>query len=184
MCQIVSSHIFMMLRICRRTDVMYLCVKSSICILTLYAYFNVWLCNTKQIIETSIANFPFMTTRPPAIVHHPPKHHLCPMFQNALTTFFWHFVKFANIIISMSGAAKKIKSLFKSSIPVRRDDMWDRMEFGFPEKNSPRLHRAPILWMNKIYFHNGLSELSSLLIEFSIFDTKWQEFNWKFGQYL
>ena len=72
----------------------------------------------------------------------------------------------------MSGAAKKIKSLFKSSIPVRRDDMWDRMEFGFPEKNSPRLHRAPILWMNKIYFHNGLSELSSLLIEFSIFDTK------------
>ena len=62
----------------------------------------------------------------------------------------------------MSGAAKEIKSLFKSSIPVRRDDMWDRMEFGFLEKNSPRLHRAPILWMNKIYSHNGLSVLRPL----------------------
>ena len=88
--------------------------------------------------------------------------------------FFRHFLEFANIDISrfhanfckfgftMSGAAKKIKSLFKSSIPVRRDDMWDRMEFGFPEKNSPRLHRAPILWMNKIYSHNGLSVLRPL----------------------
>ena len=88
--------------------------------------------------------------------------------------FFWHFSQLANINISrfhanfckfgftMSGAAKKIKSLFKSSIPVRRDDMWDRMEFGFLEKNSPRLHRAPILWMNKIYSHNGLSVLRPL----------------------
>ena len=93
MCQIVSSHVCMMLRICRRTDIMYSCVKFSICIHTFmhYAYFNVWLCNTEQIIETSIANFPFMTTRPPAIVHHPPKHHLCPMFQNALTFIFLTF---------------------------------------------------------------------------------------------
>ena len=34
------------------------------------------------------------------------------------------------------------------------------------------------------YIPTMVCPFSGLLIEFSIFDTKWQEFNWKFGQYL
>ena len=34
------------------------------------------------------------------------------------------------------------------------------------------------------YILTMVCPFSGLLIEFSIFDTKWQEFNWKFGQYL
>ena len=170
-CVKLCPHVYAWWRICRHTDVMYLFVKVSICILTFYAYFNVWLCNTKQIIETSIANFPFMTTRPPAIVHHPPKHHLCPMFQNALTFIFfdifhnwqiWIFQGIMQIFANLGSLCleqQKRLSHF-SNLQFLFDEMTCGTEWNldFPRKIPPDFtERRSSGWIR--YSHNGLSAL-------------------------
>ena len=136
-----------------------------------------------MIMETMIANSPFTTTKPPAFHHHHHHHptkqdHLCSCFKNALSSFLHllldKFEAFFNVSLppsSVSGAAKtlQIKSLFKSSIPVLRDDMWNRMELGFFGKYSSRLQKSNSGWIRYIP-----TMVCPALIEFSIFDTKWQ----------
>ena len=108
----------------------------------------------------------------------PPQDHMCSCFKNALSSFLHllleKFEAFFNVSLppsSVSGAAKtlQIKSLFKSSIPVLRDDMWNRMELGFLGKYSSRLQKSNSGWIRYIP-----TMVCPALIEFSIFDTKWQ----------
>ena len=84
--------------------------------------------------------------------------------------FFWHFSQLANINISryhanfckfgftMSGAAKKIKSLFKSSILFDEMTCGTEWNLDFPRKIPLDFtERRSSGWIR--YSHNGLSAL-------------------------